>query len=317
MKKSESVNARTEPKASRDFTYLLNTLTTPKSSHELMDAVTRDIDRILKRETAVRHKELAEIYLERKKNYPLAFHCDLENFFKKGIKRLYPSGKAIPQALKTCINDWEEYWENTFREIKGRISTPTMNILEKNYDKQTIDKILKALVDFEQYLTRTATLDFKKIKKSQEAFKKQYQHIIEVTDFLLEKSTLSDLERKTVQGIKANHEGVLLMRSKIKKVNLDPIKETLLNLSACNALSGHEGWHEEYIKQCFAMNYTRSPGRPRSLFDKALMVVIYRLLKSGNNQFNRKYEFAAKIVKCCKGIDKKVTRKDIENAFHT
>jgi len=65
------------------------------------------------------------------------------------------------------------------------------------------------------------------------------------------------------------------------------------------------------------MNYTRSPGRPRSLFDKALMVVICKLLESGNNQFNRKYEFTAKIVKCCKGIDKKVTPKDIDNALRS
>lgn len=327
-KKSKPINAIAKPKTRRELLSYK-----PPTLPETRDSVKSRIDEILKGEYPSHPEELANIYLNHREAFPLPLQVrikEIEEFMEKGCKNLVSSGKIKPQTFEIkikpeidnslkCLRDDSS---KALEEMRGKISKNTMEALEKNYDKKTVDTIIEALMDFGPYLEQSDRLDLKKIKKNTDNLEKLLQNTIKAVDFLLEKAYLSDdTEREAHRKVKTYHEVMLKFHLTRKRIALDPVKETLFNLHASRTiLSGKgEGWTEEYFRQCVMGEsiFTKPHGRPRELFRKTLMVVIFRLLENKNEQVKWKHTLTADIINQClkQYLDKELTPKDIDNAL--
>lgn len=337
-KKSKPINALAEPKTRKELLSYK-----PPTIPETRDSVKSRIDEIIKGEYPSRPEELANVYLNRKEAFPLPLQVrikEFEEFMKKGCGKLVSSGLIKPQTLETkikpMIDDYLKCLRNdlskALEEMRGKISKNTMEKLERNYDKKTVDSIIAALVDFKPYLEPSDRLDLKKIKKDTDNIEKLLRWVISTEDFLLRRSCfLDDSERGAHRKTKTYHEVLLKAHLTRKRIALGPVKEALLKHSAdATILSGKgEGWTEEYFRQCMMGEYifTKPHVRPMKLFPKALEVVIFRLLENNNKQIKQmrkitngwRYKLTADIINQCfkEYLDKELTPKDINNALHS
>jgi hypothetical protein len=175
-------------------------------------------------------------------------------------------------------------------------------------------------MDFEELLNPPNILNLQERGRRPDDLK-QYQKGIRYADGLLALEILSDPERECFQKFKDGAESVsslLLARRRKNALELDPIKETLLNFAARRTLlSSHpEGWTEAY-RECIGGDMVctrRKLGRPKKIFLKALLVVIFKLLAKKNISVKRRSIDTATIISQRFGM--KLTEKDVEHARH-
>jgi hypothetical protein len=218
--------------------------------------------------------------------------------------------------------------DGTLEGMRGKISKDTMEELERNYDKKTVDAIVEALVGFEPYLEPADGLTssfLADIKKKRDDLKKLARNTIKAVDFLLERAfALQDIQRGILQSIKADNENLLkfFSPSYTERVVLDPLKEYMLNAGASRTLldTKPEGWTDAYYERLVMgrIAFVKPPGKKR-LFLKTLINTIFRLLENKDKQIKWRHNLTVDIMNQCvkQHLKKELTTKDIDNALHS
>ncbi len=274
-----------------------------KDPFGLKDAVNKSINDITKGKSFKRPTELANSYLEKLGACPkhLRTVSNMEEAYKNLIK---VSAKLNPQEAKSIRCELKRVKKEIFDGMRGRIHKDTLQAIEKDYSKQTLDKILEALIDFEIFLNgghvKVINDD---MKKAILYFKKKHQNVIKSTVTLLKEAGLSDSERKVMQEIKSRHQDHLKQLLQLKEIILTPVQETLLNL---NATAGpllrfnSAEWTREYLEQFGKSFIVKKPeGKPRKSVLNTLVIVIYRLLEKEGKQIKWLHSTTAKIINQC------------------
>jgi len=247
-------------------------------------------------------------------------------------KRFNGPDELAADYLKERNESKASYPKDELDAVKRKISKATLDELEKNYAKNTIKKVLEALIHF-AIISEEPDIKVvdKQMQKAVPFFKKKANKIIQSADTLLGVA-FSDIQKKAIQEIKAKAQKEINRLSQIKAVIVDPFKERELSILYVRR------W--EYPKNYI---FKHPQGRPKNLIINALVIVIFRLLKKEGKQLQikRLYKLTADIINQCYerrpntlidplpdlidiiinwyriGIDKKLTPKDIENALHS
>lgn len=251
--------------------------------------------------------ELAEAYLKGELSLPISSRLVEPFLYKK-------KGGLTPLSLSNFKKDFKKVWDKIERE---NISEDALKELEKDYDKKTVNRVLDALTDFEFFI-RTDKLVNVVDYESKKREKKECEGIIKAMEYLLKSPLVLDSGKKVLQKFQLEARYYLELLQGFKKVTVTPVKEFLLMLEATPTYLTTPD-PEKYIEEAFErlnkdIIYVRPNGRPKHIFKKALIVVIYELLSRDDKQVKEVYCLTAKVVK---QLIPEVNEKQVDNALHS
>lgn len=262
---------------------------------------------LINKETPETPTELAEAYLKGELLLPIRSSM-VESFFKT-VK-----WNGLPPFEKAFLTGFKEVWDKIKRE---NISEKALKELEKDYDKKIVNSVLEALTDFEFFI-RTDCLVPVVDYESKKREKKECEGIIKAMESSLKSPLVLDSDKKALQGIQLGAHYRLWLLQGFKKVTVTPVKEFLLKHEATPSLLTTPD-PEKYIEEAFEklnkdIVYVRPNGRPKKIFENALISVIYKLLKRDDKQVKEVYCLTAEVVK---QLIPEVNYKRVDNALHS
>ncbi|MEW6686324.1 MAG: hypothetical protein AB1393_08995 [Candidatus Edwardsbacteria bacterium] len=301
---------------------------------QVSKAVKEEIDTILK-EPATKENvipsDIAYVYNDYTGNIPLSLEIKIDSELPIALKKTTLLEKFVNKMRTLSIVKKHPDLRDEFEKIRNDaiikplqegfegLSEETTKLLKDNYDEPIRKVVIKACIDFSDAIKFEFEPD---LNTNAKQLKSKYSRNLKKYKQLLSDPFLIDLERQIIETIKQSNEFRL---KEIREVSIDPVKALELNrrqtiglLSPYNLVE----WTKEYYIACEKLILKKQVGRPRSIFYKALQIVIYKLLTVNRPRKIKNYkvwamEFTANIInEFCKDKNlPKLKRKDIKNTL--